>query len=142
MAVHYAPLARAAQVQGDVHLTLNSGVVTLLAGHPLLARTALDSARALGSVQHETNLDLIYHFVLIPSASVPISTTIQRGNVFERAVMRMFRLKYEKVIREYRCEESIPPPNQLKTAGAFLRVWIYGTIPCPMFQEAKLVARR
>ena len=32
-AVCYAPLAEQAQIQGDVHLNVKSGVVTLLSGH-------------------------------------------------------------------------------------------------------------
>ena len=42
--VHYAPLAEQARIQGDVRLRLNSGVVTLISGHPLLAPIAVESA--------------------------------------------------------------------------------------------------
>src|SRR5215471_16459005 len=91
--VHYAPLAEQARIQGDVRIRLNSGVVTLVSGHPLLAPIAVESARALGSIQSEANLDLTYHFVLVDTESVPTSTTVKRGNAFERAILRAFRLK-------------------------------------------------
>jgi hypothetical protein len=91
----YAPLAEQARIQGDVHLKLNSGVVTVLSGHPLLAPIAVDSAKTFGPVQGRTELDVMYHFVLVDT-SVPTSTIVKRGNALERAVLRMFGLKTEK----------------------------------------------
>jgi hypothetical protein len=73
--VHYTPLAEAARVQGDVHLNVNSGVVVLVSGPPLLARIAVESAKAVGSFHDETNLGLTYHFVLADTVSVPVPTT-------------------------------------------------------------------
>jgi hypothetical protein len=49
--IHYPPLGEMARIQEDVHLNLNSGVVTVLYGHPLLTRTATDSAKELGLIQ-------------------------------------------------------------------------------------------
>ncbi len=43
-AVRYAPLAEQARIQGDVHLNVKSGVVTLFSGHPILAPIAVESA--------------------------------------------------------------------------------------------------
>lgn len=125
-AIHYAPLAEAARVQGDVHLNVNSGVVTLLSGHPILAQIGVDSAKAFGSIQGETSLDVTYHFVLVDATSVPTSVTVPRGNVFERAVLRMFGFKTEKVVKDYRCQEGVPPANDLKITGAVIEIWIYG----------------
>jgi hypothetical protein len=79
----YAPLAEQARIQGDVHLKLNSGVVTVLSGHPLLAPIAVESAKAFGPVQGRTELDVTYHFVLIDT-SVLTSTMVKRGNALER----------------------------------------------------------
>jgi hypothetical protein len=110
--VHYAPLAEQARIQGDVRLRLNSGVVTLVSGHPLLAPIAVESARALGSIQSEVSLDLTYHFVLVDTAkSVPTLTTVKRGNAFERAILRVFGLKTERVVHGYRCESGVAPAN-------------------------------
>jgi hypothetical protein len=135
----YAPLAEAARIQGGVHLKLNSGVVTVLSGHPLLAPIAVESAKAFGPVQGRTELDVTYHFVLVDT-SVRTSTIVKRGNSLERAVLRMFGLKTEKVV--YGCQEGIPPANDVKLAVPFIEIWIYGGTHCLQTQAATLVARR
>jgi hypothetical protein len=61
--VRYPPLAEAARVQGDVHLSLKLGVVTLLSGPPLLVQTSVESAKALGSILGGADVDVTYHFV-------------------------------------------------------------------------------
>jgi len=48
--IHYPPLGEMARMKGDVHLHFNSAVVTLRSGHPLLVRTATDSAKELGLI--------------------------------------------------------------------------------------------
>jgi hypothetical protein len=141
--VRYAPLAEAARVQGNVHLALNAGAVTLLSGPPLLVQTAVESAKALGSIQREANLDLTYHFVLVDTAkSVPTPMTVQRGNALERTVLRMLGLKTEKMTIDYRCQEGVAPSNDFKIAGAGIEIWIYGRTRCLMTEEAALVAKR
>jgi len=138
--VHYAPLAEQARIQGDVRLRLNSGVVTLISGHPLLAPIAVESAKALGSIQ---NLDVTYHFVIVDTAkSVPTSTIVKRGNAFERAMLRVFGLKTEKVVDGYRCESGIAPANDVRVNDAVAEVWIYGRTHCLTTETATLVARR
>ena len=138
-AVHYAPLAEQARIQGDVHLNVKFGMVTILSGHPILAPIAVESAKAFGSTQGKTHLDMMYHFVLVDAAtSVP--TTVPRGNAFERAVLRVFGLKTVKVV--YGCQEGAPPANDLKIAGAVIEIWIFGTTHCPTFNAATLVAKR
>jgi hypothetical protein len=135
--VRYAPLAAQARIQGDVHLRLNSGVVTVLSGHPLLAPIAVASAKAFGPAQGGTELDVTYHFVLVDT--VLTSTIIKRGNAIERAVLRMFGLKTEKLV--YGCQEGIPPANDLKLAVPVIEIWIYGRTSCLQTQAAMLVAR-
>jgi hypothetical protein len=139
--VHYAPLAQQARIQGDVRLSLNRGIVTLVSGHPLLAPIAVASAKAFG-LMPQTNFDVTYHFVLVDTAtSVPTVTTVKRGNAFERAMMRVFGLKTEKVVHGYRCESGDPPANDVKINGAVVAVWIYGRISCPELNTSTLVAR-
>jgi hypothetical protein len=141
--IRYAPLAEAARVQGDVHLRIDSGVVTLLSGPPLLAQTAIESAKAFGSIQSGVDIDLTYHFVLAVSASsVPTLVTVKRGNAFGRAMLRMFGIKTEKVVVDYRCEEVTPPANDLKISGLTVEIWIYGRTRCLMTAAATLIARR
>lgn len=137
----YAPVAEAARIQGNVHLELNAGGVTLLSGPPLLARIAVESAKALGSIQRETDLDLTYHFVLVDATSVPTAMTVQRGNAFERTVLRMLGLKTENIIVNYRCQDGIPPPNDLKITGTGIEIWIYGKSRCLMIEAATLVGK-
>jgi len=67
--VHYPRLAEAARVQGDVHLSLNSGVVTMLSGPPLLVQTAVESAKTFGSILGEGDVDVTYHFGFVNSAT-------------------------------------------------------------------------
>ncbi len=140
--VRYTPLAVQARIQGDVHLKLKSGVVSLISGTPLLARTAVESAKAIGSIQGEPDLDVTYHFVLVDADSVPTPTTVKRGNAFERAVLRMLGLKTEKVVIEFQCQEGFPPPNVVTVAGTVIEIWIYGRPGCPQTQATALLARR
>jgi hypothetical protein len=142
-AVHYAPLAEQARIQGDVHLNVKSGVVTLLSGHPLLATIAVESAKAFGPIKRKTDFDMIYHFVLVDTAtSVPTSITVPRGNVFERAVLRVLGLKTEKAVLDYRCQEGAPPENDVKIAAAVIEIWIFGKTRCLQPEAATFVAKR
>lgn len=141
--VHYPPLAEAARIQGDVRLNVKSGMVTLVAGHPLLAQTAIENAKGFAPMQGEMNLEVTYHFVIdTPSTTMPTSVTVKRGDAFERAVLRMFGLKTEKTTVEYRCEERVPPPNDLKVSGAIIEVWIHGRIRCIETEAETLTAKR
>lgn len=140
--VHYARLAEFARIQGDVRLSLNSGVITVVSGHPLLVPIAIASAKAFGSVQSQANLDVTYHFVLVDTVSVPTVTTVKRGNAFKRAILRVFGLKTEKVVHGYRCEEGVSPVNDVNVNGTAIEVWIYGRTHCLDTNTAALVARR
>jgi hypothetical protein len=140
--VPYSRLAEAARIQGDVHLILNSGVVTVLSGHPLLAPTAVESAKLLGSIQGETDLDVTYHFVIadtITNVATPI--TVKRGNALERAILRIFGLKTEKVVLEYRCQ-GVAPANDVEVTGQIIEIWVYGKTSCLETETANLVAQR
>ena len=143
MSVHYAPLAEQARIQGDVRLSLNGGVVTLISGHPLLAPVAVYSAKALGSIQSATNLDMTYHFVIVDSAkSVPTSTIVKRGNALERVVLRVFGLKTEKVVHGYQCQSGVAPANDVRVNGTVIEISVYRRTFCLMPETATLVARR
>ena len=56
--VRYVPLARQARIQGDVHLKLNSGVITVLSGHPLFTPLAVESTKEFGTIQGRTRAGL------------------------------------------------------------------------------------
>src|SRR5579862_4035645 len=97
--LHYMPLAEMARVQGDVHITVEGGVVSVLSGPPLLVQTAVENAKAIASIQGVTNLDITYHFVFADTAiSVPTLVTVKRGNKLEQAVLRVFGRKTEKQV--------------------------------------------
>ena len=141
--VRYTPLAEIARIQGDVHLNLTGGVVTVVSGHPLLAPIAVESAKAIGPIESQTSFNVTYHFVLVDTArSVPTSKTVQRGNAFERAILRLFGFKTEKVVHGYRCETGVPPANDVKVNGAVIEIWVYGRTVCLQTETATLVARR
>ena len=141
--VHYPRLAEYARILGDVHLKLAAGLVSVLSGHPLLAPTAVESAKLLGSIQGQTDIDLIYHFVLVDTArSVPTWVAVKRGNAFERAILRMFGFKAEKVVLDYQCQEGDPPASDLKVSGTTIEIWVYGRTHCLQTQAAELLARR
>jgi hypothetical protein len=113
-AVRYPPLAEAARVQGNVHLSLKSGVVTFLSGPPLLAGAAIDSTKAFASISGGADLDVTYRFVLVDTTLVPIAMTVKKGDAFDRAVLRMFGFKTEKVVLDYRCQRGVAPPERSK----------------------------
>jgi hypothetical protein len=141
--VRYFPLAEQARIQGDVCLKVSSGVVTLVSGHPLLAPLAIENAKTFGSIHGQANLDVTYHFVLVDTAtSVFTSTTVKRGNALERAVLRVFGFKTEKVVHTYRCEEGVAPANDIRTDGAAIEIWIYGRTFCLQTDTAAFVASR
>ena len=141
--VRYAPLAEQARIQGNVRLNLNAGVITVISGHPLLTPIAVASAKVLGSAQIKMGLEVTYHFVLVDTVtSVPTVTTVKRGNTFERAILRVFGLKTEKVVHGYRCEEGVAPVNDVKVDGTDIEVWVYGRTRCLQINTATLVARR
>ena len=141
--VHYPPLAESARIQGDVRLEVNSGVVTLVSGHLLLAPLAIDNAKTLGSIPGQTKVDITYHFVIVDTTtSVPTSTTVKRGNALERAILRVLGVKTEKVVHSYRCEEGVAPASDIKTEGAVIEIWVYGRTLCLRTDTATLVARR
>jgi len=142
-AVHYPRLAEQARIQGVVHLNVKSGVVSVVGGHPLLYPTAIESAKVLGSIQGNTDVEMTYHFVLVDNTtSVPTRFTVPRGNVFERAVLRVFGRKTVRVLVEDRCEEGAPPANDVRIAGAVVEVWILGQIHCLQVDRATLLAER
>jgi hypothetical protein len=142
--VHYPPLAVSARIQGDVRLEANSGVVTLVSGHPMLAPLAVDNAKTLGSIQGQMKLDMTYHFVIIDTNvyNVPTLITVKRGNALERALLRVFGFKTEIVVHGIRCEDGTAPASEIKIDGAVIEIWVYGRTFCLENDAATLAARR
>ncbi len=136
--VRYPPLAQAALIEGDVHMILKSGEVTLISGPPLLVRTAPESAKSFGPVRGGVEVDVIYHFVFA-KPTTPMPVMVKRGNALERGILRMLGIKTEKIL--YWCGE--PPANDLKTSEARIEVWIYTSRNCYATTESStLIARR
>lgn len=135
--VRYSRLAEAAGIQGDIHAGVSGGTVTLLSGNPLLVQTALESAKALAFIQGGGDLDLTYHFVFVDTTRiVTVPRTVGLGNAFERSILRMLRLKTEKVVFDRSCQDGIAPPSIFKVSGAAIEIWIYGRSFCLMPQSA------
>ena len=80
---------------------------------------------------------MTYHFVLVDTATSTHSTTVPRGNAFERAVLRAFGLKTEKLIADRFCQERVPPKNEVKITDGGLEIWIYGRARCLQILVAK-----
>lgn len=140
--VRYPTLAEYARIQGDVRLEINHGVVKLVSGHPLLARLAMNNAEMISSARSQLQRDITYHFILVDVDIIHTSTTVSRGNSFERLILRVLGLKTVRVVHEYKCEAAVVPQNEIKTTGAVVEVWIYGTTHCLQTDSATLVAKR
>lgn len=140
--VRYPALAEHARIQGDVRLEISPAGITLLSGHPLLARAAVDNAKTLSStLAPKKNPEVTYHFVFVDTAtSVATLTTVKRGNSIERAVLRLFGFKPQKVVHTYQCVDGVAPMNKIKTDGAVIEIWIYGRSLCLQTSSATLVA--
>jgi hypothetical protein len=140
---HYPPLAQQARIQGDVRLEANSGVVTLVSGHPLLTQAAIDNARVLGSIEGQERLAITYHFAIVDTTHTELTSTIQkRGDAFDRAVLRMLGLKTEKAVRSYQCRSDAAPASDIKASGAVVEIWVYGRTFCPQPVNYSLMAKR
>jgi hypothetical protein len=139
-AVRYPPLAEQARIQGDVHLKLDSRAAQVLSGHPLLAPIAVESAKQFVSILGKAEIDVTFHFVFVDTTT-SVRTSVKRGNAFERAFLRMFGMKTEKV--QNRCEEGIAPVSDLKVEDRNIEVWIYGKMwLCLQTETSTHVARR
>jgi hypothetical protein len=141
--VRYAPLAEQARIQGDVHLDLKSGVVTVLSGPPLLAPIAAESAKSFALFQGGADIDVTYHFVLVETVkTVRAPVVVKRGDAVDRFLLRLFGFTTEKTVLVDRCEEGDPPPNDLKLSGADVEIWVYGRTHCLQTVMGTVVAQR
>ena len=140
--LRYPPIAESARIHGDVRINIAAGLVKVLSGHPLLAPIALASANLFGSIQHQSDVDLVYHFVLVDTINVPTRITVKKGNGFERAILRMFGFKTEKVVLANLCQEGDLPASDLRISGTTIEIWIYGRTRCVQTQATELLARR
>ena len=137
-------MLRRREFQGDVRLGVNSGVVTLVSGHPLLAEVAIENAKTLGSIEGQTKLDITYHFVIVDTNAynVPTVTIVKRGNALERAILRVLGLKTETVVHGIRCVENPAPASDVRRDGGAIEIWVYGRDVCLQTEGAALRASR
>src|SRR5579862_6037507 len=130
-AIRYPPLCEAAQIHGDVRVTIDSGAVTSVSGHPLLVQNLPENAKSLASILGKADLDVTYHFVFADTdGSAPMSTLVMRGSAFGRALLRTFGRKTLKVVVEYQCGIGVVPPNDVTVGDGSIDVWIYGKERC------------
>ncbi len=135
-AVRYAPLARQARIQGEVRLHLGEKGVEVISGHPLLAQTAMQSFKDLGVA------DAVYHFSLVDSTVQITSRTVQRGDAFDRLILRALRIKTEKIVRgPDECVETPAPTNRIDLTKNPVEIWIYGSVPCLETQASYIASR-
>lgn len=139
----YPLLAEQARVQGVVHVKIESGRVTLLSGHPLLAPSAIANSDQLTSILGNPYADLTYHFVLTDSTTtVRRQRTVKRGNALTRRMFRVIGVKTEKVIQESVCENVPAAPPRIEADGKTIHVWIHGRSLCFQPDVSTLVAQR
>src|SRR6266516_3521199 len=88
--VRFPPLARQARIQGDIRLRSGPDGITLVTGHPLLARVALDNLKELGKVS-DAEIEAVYHFVLVNETEIRVTrTVVKKGNRLTRLILRAF----------------------------------------------------
>ncbi len=127
LSVFYPALAKAAGVQGDVRLRVDSNGVALVSGPPLLREAAIENAKSLGL---RPGSGLTYHFVLFANTIIPASMSVKRGDAFDRFFLRMFGLKTEKVVRYNQCVDGAARPNDVKVAADTIDIWINAGAMC------------
>lgn len=138
-AIRYPLLAEAARIKGDVHLRLSSGAVTVISGHPLLVHAAEENAKTLGSVEGQGDLDVTYHFVIINLRACR-ETRVKKGDAFDRAILRMLRLKTEATVSI--CDDGIAPLSDLWRSGQRIEIWVWGRDRRIETESGTLIARR
>jgi hypothetical protein len=130
-AVQYPALSRQARVQGDVWLRVGPEGVKSIHGHPLLTPVAFNSIKDLGKLS-ETEIDVLYHFILVDPTSRIARKTVKKGDAFDRLILRLMRIKTEKVVEEYECIETKVDlmKNRIDLKKNPVEVWIYGLTGC------------
>lgn len=125
--IHYLRLAEMPRVQGDVHLKVSDGVVSLLSGPALLTQTAVEGTKSFVSLLGGGDFDVTYHFGFVFVDRMK-RTTIKKGNTFERSLLRLVGLKTEKVVLV--CEDGPDPLSDFKIADANIEIWVSGASHC------------
>jgi hypothetical protein len=127
--VEYPPLAKAARIQGEVHLVFGPNGIVPISGHPLLASAAIDRLKheSLTSSDNEA----VYHFVLVEPEIGTAQYVMKIGNPFTRLFRRVLKLKTEEVVEGAACLERTPPINRIDLLSKPVEVWVYATIGCP-----------
>jgi len=119
----YPPLARAAQVQGDVVIS-NGKFVT---GPPLLAESAKQNASLLGLTE------VVLHYRLVPTTMSNRTGKVSRGDAFERFFLRVLRISTTREIHTAECVQNPNvPPNRMDSSRAPVEIWIYHAEGCLM----------
>jgi len=134
-AVIYPVLGRLTRTEGDVRLHLGLKGAEVISGHPLLVPTAAQSFKDLGVA------DAVYHFDLVDPTIRIVSRTVQRGDAFDRLILRALRIKTEKIVQEPECVETDPPTNKIDPAKSPVEIWIYGSGACPTTEPSFLASR-
>jgi hypothetical protein len=103
----------------------------VISGHPLLAQTAVASLQEIGKIS-ERESEAIYHFQFIDNTEIQVTKRIeQRGNRFERLILRAFMRKTERVVEYTQCvEKPLLPKNKIELGEDRLEVWIYASATC------------
>ena len=146
--VTYPRLPRLAGIHGDVRVRLTSSRdVELVSGHPLLAPAVIKSLAdivrlsELGDIPN-AKIEIVYHFILVEPDIRTTTTTMKKGDSFDRFILRLLMMKTEKTVKSSECLEKVDrPENRVDSTRPLIEVWIYDAIPCAN-AEASYIASR
>jgi hypothetical protein len=139
--VVFPPLLRMARIQGDVTLRAGPKGITLLSGHPLLARVAVDNLNDIVTPS-EAESEFLYHFVIGDTSTFITRTTVKKGNAMSRFILHALRMKTEKVVESAECVPSPRPKNRIDLTKNPVEIWIYGLGACLLVSQTASPRRR
>jgi hypothetical protein len=134
--IQYLPLAKQAQIQGDVVIADGK----IVSGHPLLIPAALEGLKILNL--SESDKQVVYHFILIDPVPLTRTEIVKKGDAFDRVVLWLLRIKTERVLQIH---DSVSnpnvPKNRIDAAKTPVEVWVYGAIPCLQVLNSLVASR-
>ncbi len=141
--LEFPPLARQAQVDGKVVVRLDENGFEVLAGHFLLAPTALSSLGtlwALGAVSDKTLA--VYDFVMERPDTRQTLVVQKRSNAVGRVFLRILNRATSRLVIEHECVNPVREQkrNSLAFKSGILRVTVHYQAMCLVAEPSLLLA--
>ena len=147
----YPMRARQARISGNVWLSIDlSDNVEVESGHHLLVPVAMKSLKSIGrtgsvlGLLSDEKIKVVYHFVLTKPDIRTTKTVVQKGDAFDRLILRVLRLKTTKVVENSECFTGPKTPkNRMDNSVSPVEIWIYGVDVAECIEtEAGYIASR